>query len=205
MKNKKKGFTLVELLVVIAIIGILSSVAIVNLNSARLKARDAKRIGDLNAYRMALIAYASNSTNNKFPAQVGSFDNAPTSECVGSLRTWGDKERIYINSGGTIILPYVEQSLLGLFVDGRSEIVPNYLSSFVLPPNSGVDDTYKHYCYDTNGDDDNGGKLDDFILFTRLESTGKWYWINANNVVGTSDSPHDPTKCTRNTATCAWR
>jgi prepilin-type N-terminal cleavage/methylation domain-containing protein len=38
MKNKK-GFTLVELLVVIAIIGILSSVAVVNLNSARDKAR----------------------------------------------------------------------------------------------------------------------------------------------------------------------
>ena len=38
MKNKK-GFTLIELLVVIAIIGILSSVAIVNLNSARDKAR----------------------------------------------------------------------------------------------------------------------------------------------------------------------
>lgn len=40
MKNKY-GFTLVELLVVIAIIGILSSVAIVNLNSARDKARAA--------------------------------------------------------------------------------------------------------------------------------------------------------------------
>lgn len=38
MKNKK-GFTLVELLVVIAIIGILSTVAVVNLNSARTKAK----------------------------------------------------------------------------------------------------------------------------------------------------------------------
>jgi len=40
MKNNK-GFTLVELLVVIAIIGILSTVAVVNLNSARTKARAA--------------------------------------------------------------------------------------------------------------------------------------------------------------------
>lgn len=35
----KKGFTLIELLVVIAIIGILSVVAVVNLNSARNKAK----------------------------------------------------------------------------------------------------------------------------------------------------------------------
>jgi prepilin-type N-terminal cleavage/methylation domain-containing protein len=37
----KKGFTLIELLVVIAIIGIISSIALVNLNSARQSARKA--------------------------------------------------------------------------------------------------------------------------------------------------------------------
>jgi prepilin-type N-terminal cleavage/methylation domain-containing protein len=41
MKKLNKGFTLIELLVVIAIIGILSSIAIINLNTARDKAKDA--------------------------------------------------------------------------------------------------------------------------------------------------------------------
>jgi len=46
MKHKK-GFTLIELLVVIAIIGLLSTLAVVSLNSTRGKARDAQRVSDV--------------------------------------------------------------------------------------------------------------------------------------------------------------
>ncbi len=53
----KKGFTLVELLVVIAIIAILSTLSVVALNSARAKARDARRLSDIKQIRTALEMY----------------------------------------------------------------------------------------------------------------------------------------------------
>ena len=57
MKNLKRGFTLIELLVVIAIIGILSSVVLASLNSARAKSRDAKRLSDIKSLQLALELY----------------------------------------------------------------------------------------------------------------------------------------------------
>ena len=55
--NKTRGFTLIELLVVIAIIGILSSIVLASLNSARQKGRDARRIADVKQIQLALELY----------------------------------------------------------------------------------------------------------------------------------------------------
>lgn len=57
VRNHSRGFTLIELLVVIAIIGILSSVVLASLNSAREKSRDAKRISDMKQLQLALELY----------------------------------------------------------------------------------------------------------------------------------------------------
>ncbi len=66
MKNTKKGFTLIELLVVIAIIGILASVVLVNLNSARTKGTDAKVKTQLSGVRSQIELEADSGDYSDF-------------------------------------------------------------------------------------------------------------------------------------------
>lgn len=67
--KKQKGFTLIELLVVIAIIGLLSTLAVVSLNNARQKSRDAKRVSDIKQVQTALELYYND--HNGYPATLG--------------------------------------------------------------------------------------------------------------------------------------
>src|SRR3989344_6899357 len=64
-RDSQAGFTLIELLVVIAIIGLLSSVVLASLNGARERARDARRLADMQQLRVALELYYS--ANNRYP------------------------------------------------------------------------------------------------------------------------------------------
>ncbi|OIO20560.1 MAG: hypothetical protein AUJ23_00125, partial [Candidatus Magasanikbacteria bacterium CG1_02_32_51] len=64
----KKGFTLIELLVVIAIIGVLSTLAVVALGSARQKANDAKRLSDMKQVQTALELYYTD--HNAYPTST---------------------------------------------------------------------------------------------------------------------------------------
>src|SRR3989344_4189763 len=66
-----RGFTLIELLVVIAIIGLLSSIVLASLGTARGKAADAKRLGDMQSIRTALELYYT--TNNAYPDTGGGW------------------------------------------------------------------------------------------------------------------------------------
>jgi prepilin-type N-terminal cleavage/methylation domain-containing protein len=71
--NLKKGFTLIELLVVVAIIGILASVVLASLNSARAKGSDAAVKANLaNMRAEAAIYYDSNNTYSPTTAAPGS-------------------------------------------------------------------------------------------------------------------------------------
>ncbi len=73
-KNGSSGFTLIELLIVIAIIGLLASIVLVNLASARVKARDVKRKADLKTLQTGLELYFN--INNRYPIDLGACDTS---------------------------------------------------------------------------------------------------------------------------------
>jgi prepilin-type N-terminal cleavage/methylation domain-containing protein len=95
----RRGFTLIELLVVVAIIGLLASVVIVSIQSARMKGRDARRIADFAQIRTALELYVD--TNSYYPQGRCGWD----SNCGGTWTlssdstTWG--------AFATLLAPYI--------------------------------------------------------------------------------------------------
>lgn len=88
----KKGFTLIELLVVIAIIGILSSVVLASLNTARGKGEDAAKKANLSNIRaQAELFYDTNGDYDGVcaDATVLAAVAAAGGDCGDSALAWG--------------------------------------------------------------------------------------------------------------------
>ncbi|MFH0952283.1 MAG: type II secretion system protein [Patescibacteria group bacterium] len=196
----KKGFTLIELLVVIAIIGILSAIGLVSLNGAREKARDAQRLNDLAQYRTAVQLYYDDN-NFKYPPQFSGTETL--GNCVAGNNTgWLDA-----SFSGSGFLPVSGIfNYYSIFVTTAGKLITTYLAAQLLPPTSpvGAAPAGKDvYCYDTNGSTVNDYR-NGFLLYTRLESTGVWHYINHLGDSRDDPQPHLGSACISTGLNCLW-
>lgn len=126
MKKKYQGFTLIELLVVVAIIGLLSTLSILALNTARARARDAKRVADVKQIQTALEMYFND---------VGAYPSVVTTTQP-------------IANGASVFLravPAPPTPIDGTVCASLAAIQPDY--TYVYTPTSGLGGTYTiKYC-----------------------------------------------------------
>jgi len=75
MQSFKRGFTLLEILIVIAVFGLLATLAVLSLNSARASLRDAQRLSDVSVLRAGLSQYWLEKAS--YPISEGADLGAP--------------------------------------------------------------------------------------------------------------------------------
>jgi len=86
----EKGFSLAELLIVIAIMGILATVAIMNMKGSETTAREAKLRANSAVLREALIAY--HSDHGFFPCTANDYNHAGNQTNFKRQLTWFTRE-----------------------------------------------------------------------------------------------------------------
>lgn len=112
------GFTLVELLVVIAIIGTLATLVLLQLGTARARARDAKRIADVNQLRSAGELYYEDNSGT-YPSDITSANlskyltQVPTDPLSGSVYGYATDPALPAKQSRFHVWTELEQKAIG--------------------------------------------------------------------------------------------
>ena len=168
-----EGFTLIELLVVVAIIGVLASVILVSLNSARAKAKDSRLISDVHQLRTQI---ESDSSGGNYANTFTPTTNAPGSPAPSAMF------KLPSNSNYSTIITDAM---------ANSNMNPTYATGTVTNNGSAVQYTAAIYII-TDGSNsavstawNSGQSPTTYSIWTKL-STGNWFCLDS---LGNSVNP----------------
>jgi prepilin-type N-terminal cleavage/methylation domain-containing protein len=164
-----KGFTLIELLVVIAIIGVLSTVVLSSLNTARGRARDARRLSDIRTIQTALEVYA-NDNGGRYPDMNANSHNDSWASLETALGVTLPRDPLYTSN-------------TGFSSDFFEAAFGNYVYSYFA--NNHFDICFaKAYALGFNLEGKNGDGANDGVLFCRALSEPLIYTFGNTFIVG---------------------
>jgi len=153
--KREQGFTLIELLVVISIIGLLASVVLVALNSARSKSRDAKRIADMNQIAKAMELYFNSCDSYPVVTASTTLTNS-MSVFLGTAANCGDNGGASPNGG-------IGSTLVGTKISGLSA-APTPADSTTCA--TGSNNSYSYRSYENSVMTDFTESNDDAVSYT---------------------------------------
>ncbi len=180
LEIERKGFTLLELIITVTILAVLIGIVVVAINPAEqlARARDAKRVADLDSVKSAINLYTATATST-----ISLDDNSNTLCVNGSgTDTW------WVNTGAAVLAPPAGFATVSSTVQtvGATGWFParmdqsaggSPLSNLPLDPSNGIGagtSYYYSYACDTNDKT--------FELTARLESN---YFTVTVNTPGT--------------------
>jgi prepilin-type N-terminal cleavage/methylation domain-containing protein len=142
-----RGFTIIELIVVVATVAVLSAIVLSNVNKFAAKARDTKRIADINQLQKVLEMYYAQ--NGRYPNSSSCGATSPNSGWCNSVESL---------SGGHWIRDNGTTNVLGSYVSAEP-LDPKQAGTAPFYPNNGG--AYFYYSNYTGG----------------YSSNGQWYMI----------------------------
>lgn len=166
----QRGFTIVELIITITIMGILLTLAVVNLNATQVNARDAERKGDIEAIQLSLEDFYK--TDGDWGANIGAYPsvNLPNGTVEFMQQALRD-----INLAN-LMAPGIEDPKLTFIVATSTDQTPA-----TVDPQPTIDQ-YVYQPIDTNGNlCASSTNCRKYNLYYRLESDNTVYMVTSKH------------------------